>query len=149
MKKNILKFCAGIYLAAVIGIAYADIPVNKNEDNIAIDGYDTVAYFTLGKAVKGNSQHEHVWQDARWQFLSARHLELFAADPERYAPQFGGFCAGAMTRGIEVKADPEAWTIVDGRLYMKVNMQSRDSWREDAEENIRKANKKWKAETGE
>ena len=100
-------------LLVLLGTVNAETPVNKDEDNIAISGYDSVAYFTKGRAVKGRLDHQFVWNDARWLFASGDHRDLFAASPESYAPQFGGFCAGAMTRGIEVKADPEAWTIVD------------------------------------
>ncbi len=119
--------------------------LNKDSDNVAIEGYDAVAYFTEQKAVKGNPEFVFDWHEARWQFSSAQHRDLFAADPERYAPQFGGFCAGAMTRGLVIKADPEAWTIVDGRLYIKVNKEFRDEWREDTAGNIEKAREAWAA----
>ncbi len=117
--------------------------LNKDANNVAIEGYDTVAYFTEDRAVKGNPQFIFDWQDARWYFSNADHRDLFAADPERYVPKFGGFCAGAMTRGVVVKADPEAWTIVDGRLYIKVNKEFRDEWRKDPAANIVKAEEAW------
>jgi len=117
--------------------------MNKDADDVAIQGYDTVAYFTEERAVKGKSEFEFEWHNARWRFTNEKHRDLFAASPERYAPQFGGLCAGAMVRGVVVKADPEAWTIVDGKLYMKVNKQFRDEWREDPAGNISKATKTW------
>jgi hypothetical protein len=117
--------------------------INKGADNVAIDGYDTVAYFTEDRAVKGSKDYQFEWHDTRWHFSNANHRDLFAADPERYAPQFGGLCAGAMTRGVVVKADPEAWTIVDGKLYMKVNKSFRDEWRQDPAGNIKQANQAW------
>ena len=117
--------------------------INKDADNVAIEGYDTVAYFTEAQAVKGKSEFELIWQDARWRFFNSTHRDLFAAKPERYAPQFGGHCAGAMTRGVVVRADPEAWTIVDGKLYLKVTKQDRDQWRKNVAENIKKANGAW------
>ena len=128
---------------ALLGVAGAGGPLNKDSDNIAIKGYDTVAYFTEGQAVKGDSELELSWRNARWLFANERHRAMFAEAPERYAPQFGGLCAGAVIRGVVVKADPEAWTIVDGKLYMKVSKASRDEWRKNAEENIRKADEAW------
>ena len=132
-----------ILLFMPLGVVLAEAPLNKDADNVAIEGYDTVAYFTEGQAVKGKPELEVVWHGARWFFSSANHRNLFAAAPERYAPQFGGLCAGAMRRGVVVKADPEAWTIVDGKLYMKVSKEARDEWREHPAENIREANEAW------
>lgn len=122
--------------------------INKGADNVAIEGYDTVAYFTQDRAVRGSKDYEFEWHDTRWQFSSVEHRDLFAADPEKYAPQFGGLCAGAMRRGVVVKADPEAWTIVDGRLYMKVNKSFRDEWRQDIANNIKQANAVWAEKNG-
>jgi hypothetical protein len=122
--------------------------INKGADHVAIEGYDTVAYFTEDRAVKGSKDYEFEWHDARWHFSSDKHRDLFASDPERYAPQFGGLCAGAMRRGVVVKADPEAWTIVDGKLYMKVNKEFRDEWRQDPANNIKQANEAWAQKTG-
>lgn len=132
-----------IYLAVMFGAASAETSINKDENNIAISGYDTVAYFTEERAVKGRSEIDYVWQNTRWFFSNETNRELFASSPENFAPQFGGYCAGAMTRGIEVKADPEAWTIVDGKLFIKVNKEARDDWRKDSAENIENANKSW------
>ena len=138
---------AGVCLILSFGVTGAEVPLNKDEDNVAIGGYDTVAYFTEGQAVKGTVEHEFFWHDARWRFSNAKHRALFAATPERYAPQFGGLCASAMTRGLEVKADPEAWTIVDGRLYMNYSKQSRERWRENPTERIQAATEAWESAT--
>ena len=139
----------GVLLLSSFGAASADVPINKDEENVAIGGYDTVAYFTQGEAVKGKAEHEFVWHDARWLFSSDRHRELFAATPERFAPQFGGLCASAMTRGMEVRADPEAWTIVDGKLYMNYSKGSRERWRENPSEKIQDAREAWESVTQE
>jgi hypothetical protein len=136
---------AAILLFMPLGVVHAEALINKDADNVAIQGYDTVAYFTEGRAVKGKPELEVVWHDARWFFSSAIHRNLFASAPERYAPQFGGLCAGAMRRGVVVKADPEAWTIIDGKLYMKVSKEARDQWREHPAENIREADEAWAA----
>jgi hypothetical protein len=136
---------AAILLSMPLGAVQAEALLNKDADNVAIEGYDTVAYFTEGRAVKGKPEFEVVWHDARWFFSSASHRNLFAATPERYAPQFGGLCAGAMMRGVVVKADPEAWTIIDNKLFMKVSKEARDQWREHPTENIQEANEAWTA----
>jgi len=117
--------------------------VATEPSGVAIKGYDTVAYFTEGKAVKGNPKFTHTWHNALWQFENAHHRDLFAADPEPYAPQFGGFCSNALTVGKVVVADPEQWTIVDGKLYIKYNSSSRDRWRDNKAAKIEQANENW------
>ena len=117
--------------------------VATGPDGVAIKGYDTVAYFTENQAVKGSPEFVHPWGDAKWYFANAEHRDLFASDPERYAPQFGGFCALGMSKERAVAADPEAWTIVDGKLYMKFSEDARDRWRKDKNNAIEKANENW------
>ncbi|MFQ5937326.1 MAG: YHS domain-containing (seleno)protein [Acidiferrobacterales bacterium] len=117
--------------------------INTGPDNVVIKGYDTVAYFTEGRAMKGNSEFAYSWRDAEWHFANARHRDLFVTDPQRYAPQFGGFCANGMSKGKVVAADPEAWTIIDGKLYIKFNKGARDRWRQDKTAKIKKANENW------
>jgi hypothetical protein len=135
---------SGLALAGKIAFATDSIqPVNTTSERVAIKGYDTVAYFTDGQPKKGQPEYQFVWRDARWLFASAQHMELFAGDPERYAPQFGGFCAGGVTRGKLVQADPEAWTIVDGKLYLNFDKAVRDQWRQNVAENIDKGNAAW------
>jgi YHS domain-containing protein len=86
--------------------------------NVAIEGYDTVAYFTLGKATKGSDAFAHDWGGATWHFASAENRDLFAANPEAYAPQFGGLCAeGVAFHEVTVNIEPEVFAIVDGKLY--------------------------------
>ncbi len=139
----VLATCTALALVSLARAGGNESLVNKSADDIAIDGYDTVAYFTEDRAVKGDQAYAFEWHGARWHFSNIKHRELFAADPERYLPQFGGLCAGAVRRGVVVKADPEAWTIVDGKLYMKVNKTARDEWRQNASGNIQQANKAW------
>lgn len=87
--------------------------------NVAIKGYDPVAYFTEGKAVKGSEAYTHEWLGAVWHFASAEHRDLFAADPVRYAPQYGGHCATGIAYGqLTASIDPEAWNIIDGKLFL-------------------------------
>jgi hypothetical protein len=114
-------------------------------NHVAIQGYDTVAYFADGKAVKGSSQFEYVWGDAKWQFASAAHRDLFAADPERYAPQYGGFCANAMENGELSIANPTTWTIVDGKLYMFAGKKLIGGW---YAADTALADQRWRSRTG-
>jgi hypothetical protein len=137
---------AALLLVAATMPASADgrKPLATDTDHVAIQGYDTVAYFTDGKAIKGSSAFESVWEDAKWRFASAAHRDLFIANPDRYAPQFGGFCADALETGELWPANPEAWAIVDGKLYM--NLASPEAmvlWKAQAAANIQKANDNW------
>lgn len=88
------------------------------DEGPALQGYDPVAYFTMGKAMKGTEEFNHEWLGANWQFVSAEHRDLFAADPTKYAPQHGGYCSVGATGGGTHRANPESWRIVDGRLYL-------------------------------
>ncbi len=85
---------------------------------VALKGYDPISYFTDGKPEKGSSEFTFAFDDTTYWFKSAEHRDKFASDPERYAPQFDGFCALQLSRGLKVEADPEAWTITNGKLYV-------------------------------
>lgn len=85
---------------------------------LVLKGYDPVAYFTEGKPVKGDARYVYEWDEGRYHFASAEHRDLFAADPERYAPNFGGYCTGSMARNVRNEGDPEGWVIQDGKLYV-------------------------------
>jgi hypothetical protein len=102
---------------AVLLLAAA-APLAAAEPDLAIRGYDPVAYFTLQRATPGDARFTHDWDEHRWQFASARHRDLFKADPARYAPQFANFCAVALTRGELKPANPDYWLISEGRLYL-------------------------------
>ena len=117
---------------------------NVDNANIAILGYDTVAYFTEGRPTRGRSEYEHLWAGARWLFSSAEHRDLFIRDPERYAPQFGAFCSNAMTYGQIATVDPELWTIVDGRLFLNYDEYSHSVFRDNLVRNISKADTHWR-----
>jgi len=111
--------------------------------NVAIKGYDPVAYFTDGEPVEGKSEHSYEWHGAEWHFASAEHRDMFAADPEKYAPQYGGYCAWAVAQGKTAGIDPEAWKIVDGKLYLNYNKKIQSRWEKDAETNIAAADENW------
>lgn len=136
-----LLFLTGVMFSA--SEARADDAVNTTTDNVAILGYDPVAYFTDSQPRQGDPQFEHVWQDASWRFASAEHRDLFAADPSRYAPRYGGFCAGAMAQGWRAPIDPKAWVIIDDRLYLAYDKPSIDAFATAPDPNIAKADANW------
>ena len=112
----------------------AKVPAyNSDENNVAIKGYDAVAYFTEGSAVKGDKQFAHNWEEATWHFTSASNRDLFAANSGRYAPQYGGYCALGLASGEYADIDPEAWTIVDGKLYLNNSKDFLKVWRKAPE----------------
>jgi hypothetical protein len=117
--------------------------VNKDANDVAIRGYDPVAYFSEGRPVEGSPDFEHLWHDATWRFSSADNRELFAGDPARYAPRYGGFCAGGMALGRRLPIDPEAWVIVDGKLYLNYAKDGVDDFEADADNQIAKADANW------
>ncbi len=112
-------------------------------DAVAIRGYDPVAYFTEGAPVKGEPQFRQEWNGATWHFANRENLERFQADPERYAPQFGGFCAFGMSRGYKVGTDPAAFTIHEGKLYLNYSLPVRATWLKDTDAYIDKADANW------
>jgi len=114
-----------------------------SDDGIAIRGADPVAYFTDGQVVIGTSEFEYEWNGTTWQFASAEHQDLFAESPEDYAPQYGGYCAWAVSQGNTAPIDPEAWRIVDGKLYLNYDLRIQERWAEDIEGNIAKADGNW------
>jgi YHS domain len=126
--------------------AFADTaPEMSGMPRLAIGGYDTVAYFTVGKAVPGKLEYQTVWHDARWQFASQEDLDLFTANPEKYATQYDGHCAMgvAYERGHKDTVDPEAFTIVSGKLYVNHAKYWTTEWRKSESENIKNADKNW------
>ena len=98
---------------------------------VAIKGYDTVAYFTEGKPTKGGKSFEAEWNGAIWRFASAANRDTFKADPEKYAPQYGGYCAWAVSQGYTAGIDPDAWKIVDGKLYLNYSQEVKAKWETD------------------
>ena len=112
----------GISLLLAISIAAAALGYGAGaqaaEQHLALKGYDTVAYFTEKRAMVGNPQHEYQWDGATYRFVSAKHLEMFKADPDRYLPQYSNWCAASVAKGVKVRGNPEYWTVVDGRLYL-------------------------------
>ncbi len=112
-------------------------------EGVAVGGYDPVAYFTEDKPVKGSEDITAEYQGATWRFASTENRDSFLADPERYAPQYGGYCAFAVSSGYTAKADPEAWRIVDGKLYLNYSKGVQKRWSQDIPGHISKADSNW------
>jgi hypothetical protein len=140
------RVIAVIALAVTVGAVGADAPkppINKGDDSVAIKGYDPVAYIMSGRAVLGSARFQHSWKDATWRFASKANRDRFSRDPERFAPQFGGYCAWAISRGYTADVDPEAFQVVDGRLYLIYSKSVQRRWEQDIPGNIAKAQANW------
>jgi YHS domain-containing protein len=143
-RKAIVGILLGISFVLLIligcgGMAVGQSPVN----DLAIKGYDTVAYFNAGKAVKGSGSFTFRWHDMTWYFSTRENRDLFAAGPEKYAPQYDGYCAWAMTEARKAHTDPEEWKIVDGKLYLNCSRAAYEKWSRDIPGNIKKADTNW------
>ncbi|MGB3627617.1 MAG: YHS domain-containing (seleno)protein, partial [Henriciella sp.] len=99
--------------------------------NTAVQGHDPVAYFTEGKPVKGSKKFSTTYQGAEFRFASAENLASFEANPEKYAPQYGGYCAWAVSQGYTAKGDADHWKIVDDKLYLNYNKKVQEDWEQD------------------
>ena len=134
--------------AALVGlfVSLLGATARGDEARLSISGYDPVAYFIDAKPVPGVSEFEYVWHDARWRFANAAHRDLFIADPEHYAPQYDGYCAMGVAWKEPHKdtVDPNAWAIVDGKLYLTHSARTMEErWRPNLAENIKRADKNW------
>lgn len=121
----------------------ADIDVNANTNDVAIKGYDTVAYFTQSQAVKGSAEYTATYKNAIYHFSSAENRDAFRENPRKYAPQFGGYCAFGVTKEKKFDTDPLAWRIVDDKLYLNLNKKVQKIWTKDVPGNIASAFQIW------
>ncbi|RRB03982.1 YHS domain-containing (seleno)protein [Larkinella rosea] len=141
MQANFFRLTA--ILLFVVTTTFAQKPAIFSKDDKAIGGYDPVGYFTEGKPVMGSSDFTWSWQGANWQFASEKNRTAFKAEPERFAPQYGGYCAFGMSRGYKAPTEADAWTIVDNKLYFNYNQKVRTEWDKDRPGYIQKADKSW------
>jgi YHS domain-containing protein len=136
-------------LVAIIFATAAYLPaaraekVNTGPGGLAISGYDPVAYFRQDAAVEGSAEFQAVHDGATYRFASAANRDDFAADPERYLPQYGGFCAYAVANGYTAKVDPEAFSVVDGRLFLNYSKSVRSRWEKDVPGHIASGDSNW------
>ncbi|MDX2041149.1 MAG: YHS domain-containing (seleno)protein [Acidobacteriota bacterium] len=138
----VLVLVATVTIAVRSASAAVD-PVNKNIFGTALKGYDPVAYFKESRPVKGRDEFRHDWMGAKWYFASAANRDDFARNPEKFAPQFGGYCAWAVANGYTANIDPEAWRIVDGKLYLNYSKDVQKKWEADIPGFIKKGNENW------
>jgi enamine deaminase RidA (YjgF/YER057c/UK114 family) len=147
-RASFLALNRGVTFLSLVFVALFGATARGDEPKLSISGYDPVAYFTDGRPVRGKADFEYVWRKLRWRFASGEHRDLFIKDPQRYAPQYDGYCA--MGASIDAAAhkdtvDPEAWAIVDGKLYLVHSSYWLEQWRAKAKEYIKQADKDWQA----
>ena len=144
--KNYISKTAALALLLVFyipGLASAGEVNTGYFGNVAIKGYDTVAYFTKKSAMKGNEDISHSWLGAEWNFSSEKHKKLFSENPVKFAPQYGGFCADGIAYGdFTTNIDPEAWRIIEGKLYLNYDHGSAAEL-EEVEGQMAKIEKNW------
>ena len=136
-----LIFTLGV-TAALFADSKAD-PINKDRGGVAIKGYDPVAYFTQSKPVKGSPTFTYQWMNSNWWFASGGDRDEFARNPAKYAPQYGGYCAYGVSQGHTVSIDPEAWAIIDGKLYLNYSQGVKKTWSQAIPKHIQEADRNW------
>ena len=129
-----------LFSAATVQAQKAEI---FQKDGVAIRGFDAVAFFTESKPVMGEERISYEWKGARWLFSSSVNMESFKNDPEKYAPQYGGYCAFGMADGHKAPTETDTWTIIDGKLYFNYNRKVKEMWWKDTKGFIEKADANW------
>jgi len=148
-RRNFLTLTASAAVAASLGLVSSSAFAAKPQiftglvKGVAVAGHDPVAYFTQGKPVKGSTDHSLVHEGAEWRFSSADNKAMFEANPAKYAPQFGGYCAYAVSQGYTAKGEPDVWKIVDDRLYLNFNRGVQRRWEKDIPGHIAQGNGNW------
>ena len=142
MSKLIKAIAAAAALFA-FQTASADVATATDDNDVILAGYDAVAYFTEGKPVKGDDNFSTEYKDAEWFFSSQANLDAFLADPDRYVPQYGGYCAWAVSQGYTASGDPLQWSVVDDRLFLNYDASVQATWNADRANFIKQADKNW------
>ncbi len=144
---KIVTLIKSVTIAATLVISSlsfaADIDVNANANDLAIHGYDAVSYFSHSKATKGSNKYTATYKSAIYQFSNEENRERFQANPEKFAPQFGGFCAMGVALNRKLDTDPTAWKIVEGKLYLNLNKAVQKKWLSDVPGHLETANRVW------
>lgn len=144
MKANLIRLT--IFVLFAVTTAFTAAVAQKTvfaPDGKAIKGYDPVAYFTESKPVQGSPRISYSYEGAEWYFGSEKNRDAFKADPVKYAPQYGGYCAFGASKGYKAPTEADAWTIVDGKLYLNYNTKVRTEWSKGQPGYIQKADKNW------
>ena len=149
MWKRMISLLSAPLVALVLAASAPAALAAKSEvytgflSSLAVNGYDPVAYFTEKRPVEGSSKYTAKHKGATWRFASKENLEKFKADPDKYAPRYGGYCAWAVSQGYTAKGDPQYWRIVDGKLYLNYDASVQKRWEKDIPGFISKADKNW------
>jgi YHS domain-containing protein len=148
-----LSFWRHIFALALMAVSFSALaakPVNtlknsffSSQTDTAINGYDSVAYFTKNAPVKGLDAHTYEWKGAKWKFSSDENLQLFKGNPDKYAPQYGGYCAYGVATDSLVKVDPDQFTIHEGKLYLNYDASVQKDWLKDKTGYIKQADTKF------
>ncbi|MCI5045296.1 MAG: YHS domain-containing protein [Aquisalinus sp.] len=144
MRRYAVTFLVFVITLPGFSTAYAEDPVYTGRfSNLALDGYDAVGYFTEGIPVKGSREYSYDYKGVTWLFSSADNRQLFVQDPVAYAPQYGGYCAWAISQNYTARGNPRNWTIVDGKLYLNFNDRIQSRWEANISEFIMAADQNW------
>jgi YHS domain-containing protein len=146
-KGHVLAAIAALASSLGLSAAHAASPeiFTARFSNLAVGGYDPVAYFEAGAPAKGDKQFSYDYAGATWRFSSAANLEKFKAEPSTFAPQYGGYCAWAVSQGYTAPGNPENWAVRDGKLYLNYNDKVQADWLKDPDGFITKADGNWPA----
>lgn len=139
MKKIIIAVALILFVAP----AFAQSSQVFQTDAGAIKGYDPVDFFKAGKPVMGKKEYSYEWHGAKWYFSSSDNLKAFKKDPEKFAPQYGGYCAYGTSEGHKAPTETETWTVVNNKLYFNYNKDVQSEWKKDQKTRIEKADKIW------
>ena len=137
------KGIAAFALLSLSSLSYAGNDTETDENGVILAGHDVIAYFKQNKPVLGNAKYTAVYNDAIYRFQSAKNRDMFNSNPEKYAPQYGGFCAYGVTFGKKFDIDGKAFEIKDGKLYVNKNMDVYKAWAENIPKHIKEANDHW------
>ncbi|MCW8879130.1 MAG: YHS domain-containing protein [Kangiellaceae bacterium] len=140
MLTRLIIVSLGLLLTACTSLGNAPI---YQDEGVAIEGFDTVAYFEQDKAVKGNRNFSYSYKGSIWNFSSEENRTKFINNPDKFAPEYGGYCAYAMSKGLVVSSDPEAYTLHDGKLYLNYSFSVRNTWRKDIPAYLAKSEINW------
>jgi len=146
--RRLFLACVTLSLTGLALPGRADSPMFHSADGAAINGYDAVSYFTDGTPTKGKVDFAVMWKGVVWQFANLQNREAFEANPRSFAPQYGGYCAYAVSRGYRASAAPEAWRIVAGKLYLIHTQAVQQVWARDIDGNIARADGNWPSVLG-
>lgn len=138
-----IKTLLGVFLLSVSALSYAGNDTETDQNDVILAGHDVIGYFTEGKPVLGDAKYTAIHNGAIYRFKSASNRDLFKENPEKYAPQYGGFCAYGMTFGKKFEIDGKAFEVVDGKLYVNKNLDVYKAWAENIPKHISEANGEW------